>query len=693
MNKSLKNCSRIVLFTMLLIYSYTIGQVDTTIVKPAIFGKAKIIDNKILLKWNVNDPYYWKKSLKNGYKLQRVTVLRDGKPINKDEVVILKETLKPLPLAQWEPLVKQDSLAAVLAQAIYGEDFETSTQEKGLAKMMMLNDQNQQRYAFSMLAAEQSFLATKAAGWGFEDTTAKINEKYVYTITLLGVKEDEVAHGSIYIGLADKNDTTPPVTPEAIFGNQTVMLFWDFGAQKELFSCYNIERSTDGKTFYKLNNVPVFPTISKSTYTTFTDNLPENNTRYYYRIRGIDTFGYLSEPSKVVSGMGADFLEFSPQITAKAALDDETVNLEWDFPQEGEEKIKGFNILQADHDNGSFEIVKKEVAATTRKLVFKAKLKPSNYFKIQAIAKKGGFRESYAMLVQPIDSIPPIAPVGLEGVIDSVGIVKLKWKNNTEPDLYGYKVFRSYDKTGMYVELSSKVLHKTSYQDTITMKSLNRKVFYKLKALDIRYNESSFSTAFEIIKKDKIAPSIPVLSNYEIEEKKIKIYFLQSQSEDVKKHSLYRRREDQKEWKVIFETTDQEIDFYEDKTVEEKRKYYYAMTATDQDGNETAPSEPLILETIPTVLRPGITTFSGMADPNSKAIELYWNAKSNDIEEYHLYKRINESQNVLFKILPPNKKNQFIDTTLHVGNVYYYNIRAVFKDGSLSAFKEVKVVY
>ncbi|QYS89502.1 hypothetical protein [Flavobacterium davisii] len=137
------------------------------------------------------------------------------------------------------------------------------------------------------------------------------------------------------------------------------MLFWDFGAQKELFSCYNIERSTDGKTFYKLNNVPVFPTISKSTYTTFTDNLPENNTRYYYRIRGIDTFGYLSEPSKVVSGMGADFLEFSPQITAKAALDDETVNLEWDFPQEGEEKIKGFNILQADHDNGPFEIVKK----------------------------------------------------------------------------------------------------------------------------------------------------------------------------------------------------------------------------------------------------------------------------------------------------------------------------------------------
>ncbi|PTD16466.1 fibronectin type III domain-containing protein [Flavobacterium columnare] len=669
------------------------AQIDTTIVKPAVFVKGKIVNGKILLKWNVNDPYYWKKSLNFGYKLQRSTVLRDGQPINKEEHVILKEVLKPLPLAQWEPLIKQDSLTAVLAQAIYGDDFETTTKEKGFAKMMMLNDQNQQRYAFSMLAAEQSYLATKAAGWGYEDTSAKPNEKYVYTLTLLGVKEGEVTHGSLYIGLSDQNDNTPPVTPEAIFGNQTVMLFWDFVSQKELFSCYNIERSIDGKVFKKLNDIPIFPTISKSSYTTFTDKLPENNVKYYYRIRGIDTFGSLSEPSKIISGMGADFLEYSPQITAKAALDDQTVNLEWDFPKEGDEKINGFNILQADQESGPFEMVKKELPATTRKIVFKAKLKPSNYFKVQAVAKKGGFKESYAMLVQPIDSIPPIAPQGLEGVIDTLGIIKLKWKPNTEPDLYGYKVFRSYEKEGLYVELSTKVFNKTHYQDTITIKSLNKKVFYKLKALDIRYNESPLSNAFEIKKKDKIAPSIPVLSDYELEEKKIKIHFLQSQSEDVKKHSLYRRREDEKQWKVIFETTDPNIREYEDQSVDNKKKYYYAMTATDQEGNETEPSDPLILEALPSILQPAITTFSGMADISSKAIELYWNTKSTDLVEYHLYKRVNEGQNILFKILPPSKKNQFIDTTLNIGNTYYYSIRGVFKDGSFSAFKEVKVVY
>ncbi|MFK7001157.1 hypothetical protein V3470_14635 [Flavobacterium oreochromis] len=697
MNKTIMNNQikkNYILFSILFITITTFGQGDTTYVKPAVMAKGKIKEGKILLKWNVNDPYFWKKSLKSGYKLQRTTVLRNGEPINKDEVITLKEVLKPLPLKEWEPLVKQDSLTAVLAQAIYGEDFETTQNEKGIAKMMLLNDQNQQRYGFSLMASEQSYLATKAAGWGYEDTTAKPNEKYVYTITLLGQKAEEVNHGTVYIGLADKIDTTPPIIPEAIFGNQTVMLFWDFVSQKELYSCYNIERSTDGKNFIKLNETPIFPTLNKSSsYTTFTDKLPENNIKYYYRIIGIDTFGDFSTPSKVISGIGVDFLEYSPQITAKAALDDETVNLEWDFPAEGENKINGFNILQADTESGDFQLVKKELSPVTRKIIFKAKLKPSNYFKVQAVAKKGGYKESYPMLVQPIDSIPPTPPIGIQGTIDTLGIVKLRWKPNTESDFMGYKVFRSYAQDGQYVELTNKIIINNSFQDSINMKALNKKYFYRLKALDIRYNESKLSDFFIITKKDNIAPSIPVLSDYKIAEKKITIHFLQSESEDVKKHTLYRRKENEQEWKIIYETTNPKDTNYTDTQVDGKSKYYYAMTATDEDGNETEPSDALILESLPQLIRPAINSFSVMVDKTSRAIELYWNSKDQDIVEYQLYKRTKEKQNVLYKIFPSAKKNQFIDTSLNIGNIYYYNLRALYKDGSMSAFKEVKAEF
>jgi uncharacterized protein len=681
------------LSVLLLLFSLScFSQIDTTTVKPSIKGIGKVHQGKILLKWTVNDPYFWKKSLKNGYKLQRLTVLRDGQPINKDEIVTLKEVMKPLPLEQWEPLLKQDSLTAVVAQAIYGDDFETYQNQQGMAKMLLLNDQDQQRFAFSLLAAEQSFLATKAAGWGYEDTTAKPNEKYVYSISLLGLKE-EIPPATIYIGLSDKVDTTPPVTPEAIFGNQTVMLLWDFEAQKSLYSSYNMERSTDGKNFSKLNKVPIFPTVAKSNYTSYTDKIPENGVKYYYRIRGIDAFGFQSEPSKVISGVGLDFLEYSPQITVKAALDDETVNLEWDFPEEGEAKITGFNILQAETESGNFELVKKEVSPSTRKLVFKAKLAPSNYFKIQALAKKGGYRESYPMLVQPIDSIPPQSPNGIQGTIDSLGVVKLKWKRNIETDFYGYKVFRGYAKDGEFVEITSSVLKNDFFTDSINIKALNKKIYYKLKALDLRYNESPFSTAFELKKIDKIAPSVPVLNDYLLDQKKITIYFLQSESEDVKKHTLFRRSEKENDWKVIFETTDKTVKSFTDEKVDGVSKYYYTMTATDDDGNETEPSDPLILESLPEIVKPGINLFSAMVDKKSKTIELYWTSKSKDIVEYQLYKRKKEGSNILYKILEPQKKNSFIDTNISVGNIYYYAVRAMFNDGTYSQFKEVKAEY
>ena len=668
------------------------SQIDTIVVAPAVLGKGKVINNKIALKWNVNDPYFWKLSLKNGYKVQRTTVLRNGQPINKDETVILKEVLKPLPLDDWKPLVGKDSLVLVVAQAIYGEDFDTTKKDKSVNSIMILNNENQQRYAFSLMAAEQSYLATKAAGWGLEDETAKPNEKYVYTISLLGLKKP-IVPATIYIGLDEKNDPTPPVTPDAIFGNQTVTLIWDFKSQQSLFSSYILEKSSDGINYKKVTGAVIYPMESKSSYVSYSDALEQNGVKYYYRIKGIDAFGIVSEPSKVVSGEGLNFLEYSPQITSKAALDDETVTIEWTFPTEGEVKITGFNVLQAPTESGNFLTVKQNVPVTTRKLVFKAKLAPSNYFKIQAVAKQGGFKDSYPMLVQPIDSIPPMPPIDLEGVIDSLGIVKLKWKKNTEPDFYGYKVFRGNSKNDEFTQLTTKVLLMNQFKDSINAKSLNKKVFYKLIALDQRYNESPFSKIVEIKKVDKIPPSSPIISDYILENDRVTIKFKQSQSEDVQKHILYRRKEKEKNWSVLFETSDKKVDSYDDTDLDGKTIYYYTIVARDDSGNESEPSEPLTVDPIPTLTKPALKNFSSIVDRNSKSIELYWSSKEKDIAEYQLYKKKKEDGYILYKIFQPVKKNFFIDSNIKVGNTYLYAIRAVYQDGTMSQFKEVTAEY
>lgn len=680
------------IFFLLFIFSKSMAQIDTLVVEPAVLGKGKVINNKIALKWNVNDPFFWKISLKSGYKVQRTTVLRDGQPINRDETVILKEVLKPLPLEEWKPLVVKDSLVLVVAQAIYGEDFDTTKKEKSVNSMMILNNENQQRYAFSLMAAEQSYLATKAAGWGLEDETAKPNEKYVYTITLLGLKKP-IIPATIYIGLDEKNDSTPPVTPDAIFGNQTVMLIWDFKSQQSLFSSYILEKSSDGINYRKVTGAVIYPMESKSSYVSYSDALEKNGVKYYYRIKGIDAFGIISEPSKVVSGEGLNFLEYSPQVTAKAALDDETVSIEWTFPMEGETKVSGFHVLQAPTESGDFQTIKEDVPVTTRKLVFKATLAPSNYFKIRAIAKQGGFKDSYPMLVQPIDSIPPMPPIDLEGVIDSLGVVKLKWKKNLEADFYGYKVFRGNSKNEEFIQITNKVLLINQFKDSINAKSLNKKVFYKLIALDQRYNESPFSKIVEIKKVDKIPPSSPIISDYILENDRVTIKFKQSQSEDVQKHILYRRKESEKDWKVLFETSDKKIDSYDDKDLDGKTIYYYTIVARDDSGNESEPSEPLIVDPIPVLTKPAIKNFTSIVDINSKSIELYWSTKEKEVVEYQLYKKKKEDGYILYKIFQPVKKNFFIDSNIKVGNTYFYAIRAIYQDGTMSQFKEVIAVY
>lgn len=680
-----------ILFLFLFIGFSSFGQIDSTAVPFAVLGKGKVKGNKILLKWMVNDPVLWRKSLTSGYKLQRTTITRDGNAIMKDETVVLSEKILPLSLKEWEPIAQKDTLSLVIAQAIYGEEFDVNP-PKGVAAMMMVTEKNQQRYAFALMAAEQSYNATKAAGWGFEDETAKPNEKYVYSISLLGLKEP-IPSATIYIGLNDKEDTTTPQNLDAIFGNETVMLIWEYKAQKNLFSSYNLERSEDGIHFKKLNKTPIFAWDSKSTVVTYSDKLIENDKNFSYRIRGIDAFGEQSEPSKIISGKGTDILEFSPQIVAKSAISDDEVNLEWEFPEEGEDKITEFQILKADSEAGNFDVVLSKIQPKTRKQIVKTVLKPSNYFLIKALSKNGSFRSSFPALVQPIDSIAPMPPIGLKGIIDTTGVVKLHWDKNKEIDIYGYKIFRGNTAKEEFGQLTKMVLQDNDFKDKVDLKMLSHKVYYKIIALDQRYNESKFSQILEISKPDKIAPSTPVISDYDIQENLIKIKFIQSSSDDVKKHILYRRTDDEKQWTSIYEFEDKKISEFNDKNIPDDKTCYYTIVAIDESGNESKPAEPLIAKSLPKMSKPAINNFGHFVDRSNKNIELFWSSKEKKIVEYQLYKRKKEGNYSLYRIFEFKEKMRFVDEVLSPGNIYKYAVKAIFEDGTASKIEEITVEY
>ena len=668
------------------------SQEDTEIIKPAVFGIGKPKGNKILLKWSVNLPLTWKNSLKNGYKLERRTVLRDGKPVEKDELIVLKEVIKPLSLLEMEPLLKQDSLVAVLAQAIHGEDFETAKQEKGVFGMILTSEENERRFGFAMMTAEQSYVATKAAGIGYEDETALPNEKYIYIISLLGEKSP-VAPATIFVGLNDPIDKTPPLKPEVIFADKSATIAWDFKSQKSLFSFYFIEKSTDGKNFKSLTEAPIFPVESKAEYLTYQDSKIENEQNTFYRIIGLDSFGDRSEPSVAVNGKGVELLEAVPEIIHKNADNADTVTIEWMFPVEAETRINGFSIQQANAVDGEYKEVRKDITPKTRKTVFKASLKPTNYFKIVANAKNGVSKFSGPVLVQPIDSIPPAIPVNLNGIVDSLGIVKIKWKKNTEADFYGYKVFKGNNRNEEFSESTTFIIKNNYFLDTIVAKNLNKKVYYKVKSLDYRYNESDFSQILELKKVDKIAPSSPFFIDYLVDNKKVTLTYELSAADDISKYFIYRRTAKETNWVKVFETKDLKNRTFTDINVKQNERYYYVVSAIDDEKNESEFLEPFLVELIPNLINGTINTFSSTVVREAKVIELIWNTSLKNVVHFELYKSKEKDKTNLYKIIEPQEKNFFVDDFLKPGNTYKYSIRALLSDGTYTKFKELTVIY
>ncbi|WFO15312.1 hypothetical protein M601_015995 [Cellulophaga baltica 4] len=152
---------------------------------PSVQVISRTQQDRVLLRWAVDQPQAWKEANTLGFLIERSTISRNGEavvPIDKSMLVTVP--LKPQPLEAWETLATQDQNAAIIAQALYGDRFETSSPGEGLGAIYAVNEELEQRFTFGLLAAEQNYEAAKLAGWAFEDTTAKKGEQYVYTISV-----------------------------------------------------------------------------------------------------------------------------------------------------------------------------------------------------------------------------------------------------------------------------------------------------------------------------------------------------------------------------------------------------------------------------------------------------------------------------------------------------------------------------
>ncbi|GAA4278345.1 fibronectin type III domain-containing protein [Aquimarina mytili] len=659
-----------------------------------------VTKDAIMLRWAVNTPLAWKYVNQYGYTLERKTIAI-GQEILKDPIVknITPIPILPKPMMEWESFVEGNENAAIAAQAIYGEDFEVELEEggNGILNIINLAEALEQRFSFALFAADQDYEVAKYSGLAFVDIDVKPNERYLYTVSTAIPKEKlNVKFGGVYLGLSDYQPLPEPQDFVGVFNDKNVMLSWNFTLLKKQYNNYIIERSDDGNIYKALSDIPIVNLNERkknpSDRMFYIDSLPQNNKEYHYRLKGISPFGEIGPPSKVISGSGKKPLQHNPAITeAKLLPDNNSARITWEFPEEGLASIDHFELNRSDLIKGNFATIISNISKDKRSIEY-SNLNAINYFTITAVGINGYKRVSFPKMVQPVDDTPPSIPIGLTGVIDSTGVVQLSWQKNTEPDFLGYRVFRANLENEEFTQITFKTIPQSNIADTINIKTLNSKVYYKIQAFDMRYNPSGFSEILMLEKPDVIPPTKPVFKSFKADKGVVELYWINSSSSDAFKTLVYRKvKGEDTPWELIAET-DLPDNSFKDTTAKPIVVYLYTLVTMDKSGLESEPVTPLTVSLPDNVLKAEIDKFTALVNREEKKIMLTWKYKVDDVVEFSLYKAEEEQKPTLYKVFK-NDTNQFTDQNLTVNTKYSYLLQATFSSGAKSPLKKIEVEY
>jgi fibronectin type 3 domain-containing protein len=251
------------------------------------------------------------------------------------------------------------------------------------------------------------------------------------------------------------------------------------------------------KRFAELDVADLPPSVLRNNAATWADGQVRYGEAYAYRLRAVSARGISpwSEPVRVVPQESLA----APQGLA-AARGDSNVRLTWQpvrtmldgSPAKG---FIGYNVYRGT-DKGIHD-----EAPLNREPVTVASLKDATavndhtyYYIVRAVdGPSPDGRESpdsQEVSATPADLTPPAKPKGLT-VVAGVDRVFLTWNENHEPDLAGYRVYRSTRSGRGYERLTEKPLNRTTFSDE-TVKG-GTVYFYVITAVDRSGNESARS--------------------------------------------------------------------------------------------------------------------------------------------------------------------------------------------------------
>ena len=598
--------------------------------------------DKALIRWAPTDAKAWRLLNKYGVRLERQTMMRGKQILDTPEKVILAECLKPEESEAFKQIAGQYSYGAIIAQAIFGSKFEVSgSGQYDVATVIALGQELQQRYVFSLYAADLCFPAAVVAGWGWEDTTARDDERYLYkVIPLVPEKEMKISEGSLFVDMGRENRLPKPLDFRGKFSDSNVLLSWNFRTMERLYNAYIPERSTDNIHFTPITETPLTQMESAANpnkdQITYVDSI-QNGTTYYYRVAGVTPFGSKGAYSDTISGVGITELQNPPFITRAVPNPGGGADIEWAFEPADEKLIKDFTLERSDNDKDNYQPLIAAINKTERRITVPS-VRSTNYYVITANSLTGKKLRSFSALVQAIDTVPPAIPTGLVARADTSGVVHLSWQPNTDADIHGYRIYKGETAGEELVPINDIAVRETAFSDTINLRSLNSRVYYAITALDERYNQSELCPVVEVKRPETVPPTPPFIRSITVTNGVNTLHWVSGRESVLASYEVYRKSGSNESFELLASVQGRETCSYKDEQVENNRTYTYQVKACTEGGllSESSPNYQVkaINKTEGRKARAEFTLV-----PADNRVRINWKSTTTDAVSIQLYKK------------------------------------------------------
>ncbi len=637
---------------------------------------ARSYGDSVVIRWAPASYQLWSLANKNGYILDRWT---PGQTAFEQ----IAGPVLPYSLSDWKANADTtDTYVTAAAQALHGKQMVNPTESNALGRKLMAYEEQEGKLAFALLAAEFSTEAATGLGLRFVDTAVSEHNHFLYRVHIANSATDTA---QVFIDARKVLQPNPVRQVNLEPQDGVINIIWNKELNDEVFSGYYIEKSSDGKNYKRLNNQPYIssqsPDAIEANVNNYSDSVSENNKTYWYRVIGITSFADEGLPSVVVSGKGKDLSPPKPPFAVIAKENDtQSIQVNWQA-EPIEPDHAGYYVLKSFEVNGEYKIIsgKEPLKGSATSFIDEHPWphRP-NYYKVVSVDDNGNQSESTAAMGLMKDDIPPAKPMGLIGQVDSLGIVSLAWEVNPEEDLKGYRVFKANSINREFVQITSGPIPGNFYLDTINLKTLTKKVYYKIAAFDFNYNPSEYSEVLELERPDYIPPVKPLMKQAQILTDTVRLEWISSSSKDVEKHVLFKKKGGE-DWQLLATFTDS-TNFFIDTDLLYGQHYQYVIEAIDENNLRSGKSK----EASAFFRKSSVKTVNNLAgtfDQEQKSMKLSWQYEGSQNSKFIIFKGAIDGE-MAFYASVSGEKRSFEDQSFYLNDAgYAYSVKVLLNNG------------